>query len=89
MQEIPEEQLSPLARLLPTRLVAERYSVHLRSVARWVRGGILPPPSAVINGRNYWDLAVLEKADREHTVASGSRRMPAQLAPAAKTPPAP
>ena len=34
---VPAEQVSPyLRRLLPSRAVANRYGVHLRSVGRWV-----------------------------------------------------
>ncbi len=65
MPPIPINQVSPYARrLLPARKVAERYQVHLGSVARWVARGVIPPPTTTINRRHYWDIDELDEADR-------------------------
>jgi DNA-binding transcriptional MerR regulator len=51
------------AKLIPARLVAERYDVCVRTIDRWLDQGILPPP-VVINNRRYFYLADLEKLER-------------------------
>lgn len=68
MPPIPAEQTSPYGQLLPARAVAERYSVHLRSVSRWVARGVIPPPDLTICARRYWRLETLEQADRRRTI---------------------
>ncbi len=63
------EQVSPSAtRLVPARAVASRYGISLRSVDRWLAKEVLPAPDRIVNGRRYWLLASLERADRAHTV---------------------
>jgi hypothetical protein len=50
---------------LPTRLVAERYKVSDRTVARWERDPRLNfPKPLIINGRKYRDEAELDAWDR-------------------------
>ena len=54
----PVEQTSPhelrLKRLISARGLATRYGIHLRSVARWVARGVIPPPDQIICDRRYW-----------------------------------
>ncbi len=75
---ISADQVSPhelkLGQLLPARGVAQYYGIHLRSIARWVARGVIPPPDQVINDRRYWRIATLEKADRERTIEAGRSR---------------
>jgi len=63
---------APARRLIPSRAVAERYGVHLRSVARWMARGVIPPPDQTINGRHYWYLETLEEADRQRTIQAAA-----------------
>ncbi len=73
MRKAPVEQPYYARCLLPTRAVATRYGVHLRSISRWVARGIIPPPDEVINARRYWLLETLEKADRRRTIEAAAR----------------
>ena len=53
-------------RLINTRAVAERYGGrHLRTVQRWWKRGVIPPPDQTINNRHYWDEAALDHHDRK------------------------
>jgi hypothetical protein len=89
MPPIPPDQVAPygpaaafVQRLVPSRVVALRYGIHLRSLARWVARGVIPPPTQTINNRHYWSLEVLEQADRQRTIqaARGPRSTPGQPA---------
>jgi hypothetical protein len=72
MHNVPEEQTSTYARqLLSARRVADRYSIHIRSIARWVVRGVIPQPDETICGRRYWYAASLDAADRRRTVEAG------------------
>ena len=51
-------------RMLPTRLVCERYNISDRTVDRWLENGILPTPVR-INGLRYWRQHELERHERE------------------------
>jgi predicted DNA-binding transcriptional regulator AlpA len=51
-------------RMLPTRLVCERYSITDRTVDRWLEAGVLPPPVR-INGLRYWRQRELEQHERQ------------------------
>jgi predicted site-specific integrase-resolvase len=63
-------------KLMRKRAVAERYGVRaLRTIERWTRGGVLPPPDQVINGRPYWDEATLDAHDRQQTIARATQRV--------------
>ena len=46
-------------------MVAKRYGVHMRSVARWVARGVIPPPDQTINNSHYWDEVALDRLDRQ------------------------
>jgi hypothetical protein len=56
--------------LLPTRKVRARYSTTDRTILRWERDGVLPPP-VWVNGRKYWRVSTLEQLERE---GMGKRR---------------
>jgi hypothetical protein len=78
MPTIPKEQTSPYGlRLLSAPAVAERYSIHLRSVSRWVARGVIPPPDERILDRRYWRLSTLEQADRRRTIETAAKHSPA------------
>ena len=71
MSHIPADQVAPYGaistvnrRFVSTSMVAERYGVHMRSIARWVARGVIPPPDLTINNRHYWDEAALDRHDR-------------------------
>ena len=51
-------------RMLPTRLVCERYSIVDRTINRWIDKGILPEPLR-INGLRYWRESQLAQRERE------------------------
>jgi predicted DNA-binding transcriptional regulator AlpA len=51
-------------RMLPLRLVCERYGITDRTVDRWSKSGILPPPLR-INGLRYWWERELKQRERE------------------------
>jgi hypothetical protein len=52
--------------LLPSRAVGERYGgKHTRTISRWWRAGVIPPPDAVVHGRPYWAEETLDRHDRE------------------------
>jgi len=46
----------------PTRVVAERHRVSVRTVERWTDAGILPPPLR-INGRKFCPAGTTAKTD--------------------------
>jgi hypothetical protein len=46
----------------PTRVIAERHRVCVRTVERWTDAGILPPPVR-INGRKFWPAGTTAKTD--------------------------
>ena len=51
-------------RMLPTRLVCERYCIVDRTINRWIDKGILPEPLR-INGLRYWRESELAQRERE------------------------
>jgi DNA-binding transcriptional MerR regulator len=53
-----------LNRMLPMRLVRERYNISDRTVDRWLESGILPPPIR-INGLRYWREKDLARREQE------------------------
>lgn len=56
--------------LLPTRVVARRYSVVGRSIDRWIDNPALGFPKPIrINGRNYFDEAELDEFDKRRALA--------------------
>jgi predicted DNA-binding transcriptional regulator AlpA len=57
-------------KLLPTRQVASRYGVTIRSVDRWSADPELGFPAPVkINTRNYFDEAEFDEFDRRRANA--------------------
>ena len=54
--------------LLPARKMRARYSTTDRTILRWEREGVLPPPIK-IRGRKYWSKTVLERLEREGMAA--------------------
>jgi hypothetical protein len=52
----------PAGALDPTRVIAERHDVCIRTVERWTDAGILPPPVR-INGRKFWPAGTTAKTD--------------------------
>jgi hypothetical protein len=56
--------------LIPTRQVAERYNVTLRSIDRWSADPELGFPQPIkINTRNYFDSNELDNFDRARAQA--------------------
>jgi len=60
--EIPDPAERPVTALDPTRVVAKRHQVCIRTVERWVEAGILPQPMR-INGRKFWPAGTVAKRD--------------------------
>ena len=58
-----------MKRMLTKKLMAERYSVTLRTIERWREDEILPQPT-IINGRWYFDEVEIEKHERDRMVAA-------------------
>ena len=57
---------SPIRRLIPTREVRQRYgNKAARTIARWVKSGVLPPPDKTINGRHFWWEHTLTEHERQ------------------------
>jgi len=52
------------------RNVADRYSVSLRTVERWVKLGRFPKPVRMPNGRDYWADTTLEAHERSLVTAA-------------------
>jgi hypothetical protein len=52
-------------RLESNRAFAERHGVSTRTIDRWVKAGVLPRPTAVINGRKYWAPHITPKLDAD------------------------
>ena len=72
MPPVPKDQVSTYVRqLLSARRVADRYSVHIRTLARWTTRKVIPPPDEIINGRRYWYAENLDAADRRRTLEAG------------------
>ena len=73
MPKIPPDQVSTYDRqLLSARRVADRYSVHIRTLSRWLARKIIPPPDETICERRYWYAASLDAADRRRTLEAGN-----------------
>jgi predicted DNA-binding transcriptional regulator AlpA len=60
---------------LRKRGVAERYSVHVRTIERMIEDGRLPRPIFLGRVRTpLWDVDELEASDRAATIASRPKR---------------
>ena len=55
----------PAKRFLPKRKVGDRYGVTPRTVDRWKKRKVIPPPDLTINNRDYWSEDRLEQHDRQ------------------------
>jgi hypothetical protein len=62
MSSEPAER--PVAALDPTRIIAERHGVCIRTIERWTGAGILPQPMR-INGRKFWPAGTRARLDAE------------------------
>ena len=61
--------------LIPDRRAAERYGVHIRTLARWDAAANLGfPPPVYLRGRRYRELAALDEWDRENSRQAASLR---------------
>jgi hypothetical protein len=75
-----ERKMSPLApqkKLLNRRAVGQRYGgKHPRTIKRWVDAGVIPPPDACIQNRDYWSEDKLDHHDRQSVAerAAASRK---------------
>jgi hypothetical protein len=58
---LPSKQ-PPVTSLEPAASVAQRLGRSVRTIERWVKAGILPPPMQV-NGRNLHRAGVMPKPD--------------------------
>ena len=58
---LPSKQ-PPVTSLEPARSVAQRLGRSVRTIERWVKAGILPPPMQV-RGRNLHRAGVMPTAD--------------------------
>jgi hypothetical protein len=59
--------------LIPDRCVAERYSVHRRTLARWDATPELGfPPPIYVRGRRYREVAALDEWDKENSRKAAS-----------------
>jgi hypothetical protein len=57
---------------LGKRAVGQRYGGrHPRTVKRWVKVGVLPPPDQLIRSRPYWAVETLDLHDRQRTIQAG------------------
>ena len=45
--------------------LAARYNIHRKTVWRWTREGRLPKPKRLAPGTVRWDIAEIERFDRE------------------------
>jgi hypothetical protein len=61
--------------LIPDRRVAQRYGVHIRTLARWDAAPNLAfPPPVYLRGRRYRELVQLDEWDRENSRRAASLR---------------
>jgi hypothetical protein len=56
---------APLGRIYRDKpyLARVRYRRTVRTISRWHKAGLLPPPDTVINGREHWTDETLDAAD--------------------------
>ena len=58
--------VSALARkFIGKRDVGRRYGVTPRTVDRWLKRKLIPPPDLTINNRHYWSQDGLDRHDRQ------------------------
>jgi hypothetical protein len=56
---------TPQKKLLSRRAVGQRYGRDPRTVKRWVDAGVIPPPDAHIQNRDYWSEDTLDRHERQ------------------------
>jgi hypothetical protein len=56
------------------RALAIRYGVVPRTIDRWVKAKILPPPDLTINNRDYWYDARIDAHDHASTAARAAAK---------------
>jgi len=72
-QTMSSEQIAP--HYLPDRLVAKRYKVSPRTIARWDETPDLGfPPPTYIRGRKYREVKRLQQFERERAASAGDTR---------------
>ena len=64
---------------LSRRHLVARYGRGGRTIRRWIKDGILPPPDFTISGYEYWYEETIEAADRNRSVDTGERVQTANL----------
>jgi hypothetical protein len=68
---------TPSKKFIGKRAVGQRYGGrHTRTIERWVKTRVLPPPDQIINGRGYWDVETLDAHDRQRTIDAANQRSP-------------
>ena len=71
MSQLSTGQSKLLGRKLTSSALAERYSVSVRTIDRWLEDKILPEPMRIHKVR-YWDEAEIEQLERERMARSKS-----------------
>jgi hypothetical protein len=56
---------APQKKLLNRRAVGQRYGRDPRTIKRWKDAGVIPPPDARIQNRDYWSEDKLDHHDRQ------------------------
>jgi DNA-binding transcriptional MerR regulator len=68
--------VTPIAsdkRLIGIRAVRARYGdVNARTIDRWLKRQLIPPPDRRINNRRYWYEHKLDRHDRQRVAASAA-----------------
>jgi predicted site-specific integrase-resolvase len=62
------------------RYVADRYGVHIITVYRRCRAGLLPPPDLTIGKRRHWTDETLDRFDQAHREPTRETSMGAAMA---------
>jgi hypothetical protein len=54
--------------------LAARYGADPRTIYRWRKAGVLPPPDFIINNAPFWDEESIEVNERERLSAQAVRQ---------------
>ena len=71
-----EDQIELKKPMLRASHLARRYRVDPRTITRWQKAGVLPPPDLRINGLPYWNESTIETNERERLSARVERQAP-------------
>jgi len=71
-----EDQIELKKPMLRASHLARRYRVDPRTITRWQKSGVLPPPDLRINGLPYWNESTIETNERERLSARVERQAP-------------